>query len=881
MRQTFIKKFSFSIFMLLFIFTLVACDTGEDPIDPTDPTDPVDPITYVVTFDSDGGSSVDAVTVDEDTAVSEPTDPTKEGFTFVYWYLDDSNVAYDFQTLVTVDITLTALWEELGPTNEELIQEDIEALEADFYLNDFQLNVPIRGTVNGSRISWKSDSANVSDAGIILPIAGSASEQQTIKGTFTLNGARVEHTFTVNIPVYEEVEIATSRTVPFTNLTTEYEVSDGDIELFFEQDGYVPYVNVVDFLGLLDGFIDPEVEFTFTEGIDTLEIFYQYYDEDEDVTYDLIVTLNAADNTITTNDPGFYWAYVYSTETNYGRHIEYDNDNPDAYFDEGDDIVYDLDLYHLDMAVYEDDILLPYYIVNQLFAGSSYYNVYYNQDGLFGIYSLPSAGTDEYVEMKTSSVNGEDLPVDLAIHNFNMLAFNLDNFYGLQDIVNVETYKDLLMDNLDSMLTTDARQFDNALFNFIYKTMDELHTSYGYPSYYNDVEWDGPVLSSVGQLGSRGQAWYGGTGYSDGLFNVQDLINATWTSEALRPNYWFLDDAKTSVVITLDGFSTADIEEVTVHDPQIVADVLDVADGSLLLPTIASGTKLSYYNNSTQEDAVLEILVKGSNEAYVDTYKQALLDLGYTLVIEPTSYPSKQAGYYTKTLNDITYMALVTYDSTYDLVYIGIVDDVPTSYAASWPLSVDIFGMINSDSAIYMEYTMEKILSETNVLENVTIDLTYNTGGNVGALYRVVGFVTDQPFRVSSIDKDTNGNSSSYVVINGVPTYPQLNWSLLTSKVTFSAANSLATIFKENNLGPVIGVKSGGGAASITPILLPNGTAFTMSSNNVSAYRTGTGTEADPYVYHHNEFGIDPDHILLTADLYDAEKILDILNGIS
>ena len=373
--------------------------------------------------------------------------------------------------------------------------------------------------------------------------------------------------------------------------------------------------------------------------------------------------------------------------------------------------------YNLEITSYNNDILLPYYIVNQLFAGSSYYNVYYNQDGLFGIYSLPSAGTDEYVEMKTSSVNGEDLPVDLAIHNFNMLAFNLDNFYGLQDIVNVETYKDLLMDNLDSMLTTDARQFDNALFNFIYKTMDELHTSYGYPSYYNDVEWDGPVLSSVGQLGSRGQAWYGGTGYSDGLFNVQDLINATWTSEALRPNYWFLDDAKTSVVITLDGFSTADIEEVTVHDPQIVADVLDVADGSLLLPTIASGTKLSYYNNSTQEDAVLEILVKGSNEAYVDTYKQALLDLGYTLVIEPTSYPSKQAGYYTKTLNDITYMVLVTYDSTYDLVYIGIVDDVPTSYAASWPLSVDIFGMINSDSAIYMEYTMEKILSETNVLE--------------------------------------------------------------------------------------------------------------------------------------------------------------------
>lgn len=878
MSRAFIKRFSFVTLLLIMVFTVIACDDTEDPVDP------IDPVTYTVTFNTNEGSAVASIDVEENDKVTKPADPTKEGFTFEYWYTTDEAVEFDFNTAITADITLNALWEENipdGPTDAELIALDIESIEENLYASDFQLNLPTRGP-NGSRIAWKTNADNVSFYGNILPLYNqSESQTQQIQATFSLGEEKVVKMIDVTIPAYTPVVLDTVRTVNFTNLTTEYDVADGNIDLYFEADGNVPYVSVVDFLNLLEGFVDPDVEFTITEGVDTLEIFYQYYDADYDETYDLIVTLDNATDTITTNDPGFYWAYVYSTETNYGRHIEYDYDNPDASFDEGDDVIYDLSDYNLEITSYNNDILLPYYIVNQLFAGSSYYNVYYNQDGLFGIYSLPSAGTDEYVEMKTSSVNGEDLPVDLAIHNFNMLAFNLDNFYGLQDIVNVETYKDLLMDNLDSMLTTDARQFDNALFNFIYKTMDELHTSYGYPSYYNDVEWDGPVLSSVGQLGSRGQAWYGGTGYSDGLFNVQDLINATWSSEALRPNYWFLDDAKTSVVITLDGFSTADIEEVTVHDPQIVADVLDVADGSLLLPTIASGTKLSYYNNSTQEDAVLEILVKGSNETYVDTYKQALLDLDYSLVVQPTSYPSKQAGYYTKTLNDISYMVLVTYNEEYDLLYIGIADDIPTSYAATWPLDISVSTMINSDSAIYLEYTMEKILSETNVLENVTIDLTYNTGGNVGALYRVVGFVTDQPFRVSSIDKDTNGNSSSYVVINGVPTYPHLNWSLLTSKVTFSAANSLATIFKENNLGPVIGVKSGGGAASITPILLPNGTAFTMSSNNVSAYRTGAGTEADPYVYHHNEFGIDPDHILFTADLYDAEKILDILNGIS
>ena len=879
MTRTFIKKFSFSIFMLLLIFTLVACETGEDPNDPTDPTDPVDPITYVVTFDSDGGSSVEAVTVDEKTAVSEPTDPTKEGFTFVYWYLDDSNVAYDFQTLVTADITLTALWEELGPTDEDLIQEDILALEADFYLNDLQLNVPIRGTVNGSRISWKSDSANVSDAGIILPLAaGSTPESQTIKGTFTLGDARVEHIFNVNIPVYEEVEIASSRTVPFTNLTTEYDVLDGNIDLFFEQDGYVPYVNVVDFLGLLDGFIDPEVEFTFTKGIDTLEIFYQYYDEDEDMTYDLIVTLNAADNTITTNDPGFYWAYVYSTETNYGRHIEYDNDNPDAYFDEGDDIVYDLDLYNLDMAVYEDDILLPYYIVNQLFAGSSYYNVYYSYDGLYGIYALPESSSTEYRTMKASSMNNTDMPADLIVHNFNVLAFNMDYFYGLKDIMEVDSYYGLLESNIDGLLTDDAEDFDNALFEIIFKQIDELHTSYGYPSYFNKTTFAGPSLTSVGQLGPRGMDWYQGGG--TGFFDVQDEIEAKWGSMNNRPEYWFLDDAKTSVVITLDGFVTADIEESATYDAVIASDVFDVADITTLLPNITAGNKFFYYNSSDDKDQMMEILIKGASLADLTAYGQALETFGYTYQMDETNTnSSKDNGYYEITVGDVTYMVQIAFDEGYDLFYVSIIDNTPNTFADPWALYVDVEGLVNADSAVFLEMVFDKILAESPALENVTLDLTYNTGGNVGALYRVVGFVTDQPFKVSGIDGDTGGASTSYVLINGTPTYPNLNWSLLTSKVTFSAANSLATIFMENDLGPIMGIKSGGGASSITPILLPTGTAFTMSSNNISAYRTGTGTTEDPFVYHSVEFGVEPDHVLDISDLYDEDVILQILNN--
>ena len=164
-----------------------------------------------------------------------------------------------------------------------------------------------------------------------------------------------------------------------------------------------------------------------------------------------------------------------------------------------------------------------------------------------------------------------------------------------------------------------------------------------------------------------------------------------------------------------------------------------------------------------------------------------------------------------------------------------------------------------------------------NERRNIILDLSWNTGGNVGALYRVLGFITDSPFEVTGIDGETKGASTSFVEIGDITDYSHLNWHLLTTPTSFSAANSLANIFKANDLGDVIGVTTGGGACSITPILLPNGTAFTMSSNNISAYRTGSGTDQDPYVYHNVEFGITPDFEIDIDDIFNTQVLLEII----
>ena len=68
--------------------------------------------TYQVTFNSDGGSVVASQTVESGSTVSEPADPTKQGYTFAGWYLNDQ--PYNFSTPVTGNITLVAHWTEDG-----------------------------------------------------------------------------------------------------------------------------------------------------------------------------------------------------------------------------------------------------------------------------------------------------------------------------------------------------------------------------------------------------------------------------------------------------------------------------------------------------------------------------------------------------------------------------------------------------------------------------------------------------------------------------------------------------------------------------------------------------------------------------------------------
>lgn len=72
--------------------------------------------TYVVTFDVDGGSSVDSTTYITGGSIAEPTEPTKEGFTFAGWYNTaelTEQVSFPYSPPGFGNVTLYAKWTEV------------------------------------------------------------------------------------------------------------------------------------------------------------------------------------------------------------------------------------------------------------------------------------------------------------------------------------------------------------------------------------------------------------------------------------------------------------------------------------------------------------------------------------------------------------------------------------------------------------------------------------------------------------------------------------------------------------------------------------------------------------------------------------------------
>lgn len=187
------------------------------------------------------------------------------------------------------------------------------------------------------------------------------------------------------------------------------------------------------------------------------------------------------------------------------------------------------------------------------------------------------------------------------------------------------------------------------------------------------------------------------------------------------------------------------------------------------------------------------------------------------------------------------------------------------------------------DTYYFMQHCMKKIQSHTGI-NDILIDLSLNGGGNLGAMQRCLGFLTDNVIKRSTYDSLTKEFTTQYYKVDtdgdgyyDDDAYSQYRWTILSSLNTFSAANEMTSDAKHQGMAKVIGQRSGGGMCPVRSTVLCDGTAITISSEKTIRY---VKKENGENIYYSVETGIKPDLEVLYSDFYNDEKLVEFIDEV-
>lgn len=126
---------------------------------------------YTVTFNSNGGSSVSSQTVNSGAKATKPTNPTKEGHTFVEWQLNGS--AFNFSTAITSNITLTAKWNQKTYTIKAVPKDDFSPyLDLYVYENGTKISVyALYYASDGAKLNGFSENKNTLESAYLVQLS--------------------------------------------------------------------------------------------------------------------------------------------------------------------------------------------------------------------------------------------------------------------------------------------------------------------------------------------------------------------------------------------------------------------------------------------------------------------------------------------------------------------------------------------------------------------------------------------------------------------------------------------------------------------------------------------------------------------------------------
>ena len=201
-----ITKLTALVAALSLTLVLAACqnpasdETTKEETKVTQPAPAPVPKTYTVTFNTNGGSTVDSQTVTEGSKASRPADPTKQppqGYTnrFDGWFTSTdngttlSNQVFDFNTTITANLTLYAKWSSIR--NE--VSGKIGKYGAPYEVGDIVFN-------DGSATAYTSglslNSTQVSSAVAVIFYKGTELNDGNDTSTVRTLGMAIKHSTT-------------------------------------------------------------------------------------------------------------------------------------------------------------------------------------------------------------------------------------------------------------------------------------------------------------------------------------------------------------------------------------------------------------------------------------------------------------------------------------------------------------------------------------------------------------------------------------------------------------------------------------------------------------------------------------------------------------
>ena len=154
---------------------------------------------YTVSFESNGGTKVEEQIVKEGETATEPEEPTRLGYIFLGWYIDEETEdKFDFNTKITGNLTLLARWEQEEEEIQEVsIEADINEVNAG---EELKLNLKVNSEnpdLQDAKAVWTSSDetiATVSEEGIVKGLKA---------GTVTITVKVGEYTASFEVTVKE------------------------------------------------------------------------------------------------------------------------------------------------------------------------------------------------------------------------------------------------------------------------------------------------------------------------------------------------------------------------------------------------------------------------------------------------------------------------------------------------------------------------------------------------------------------------------------------------------------------------------------------------------------------------------------------------------